>query len=112
MRLYILVPLEKLYNFGFSYKYVRRHPSPAGIGPHRSVVLGTMHGMPLILRLPPHGVGRPRTTGQPRGTNTRWLEISFDASWSAFEDKIFLTSSYAHMLELVACILTPLGSER
>ena len=42
----------------------------------------------------------------------RWLEISFDASWSAFEDKIFLTSSYAYMLELVACILTPLGSVR
>ena len=78
-------------HLGVAYKYVRRHPSPAGIGPHRSVVLGTMHGMPLILRLPPHGVGRPRTTGQPRGTNTRWPEITFDASWSAFEDKIFLT---------------------
>ena len=25
----------------------------------------------------------------------------------AFEDKIFLTSSYTRMLELVACILTP-----
>ena len=94
-------------HLGVAYKYVRRHPSPAGIGPHRSVALGTMRGMPLIPRLPPHGVGRPRTTGQPRGPNTRWLEISFDASWSAFEDKIFLTSSYAYMLGLVACILTP-----
>ena len=67
-------------HLGVAYKYVRRHPSPAGIGPHRSVVLGTMHGMPLILRLPPHGVGRPRTTGQPRGTNTRRPKIFFDAA--------------------------------
>ena len=89
-------------HLGVACKYVRRHPSPAGIGPHRSVVLGTMHGMPLIYRLPPHGVGLTQAV-----TNTRWPEISFDASWSAFEDKIFLTSSYAYMLELVACILTP-----
>ena len=35
------------------------------------------------------------------------ISSPFDASWSAFEDKIFLTSSYTRMLELVACILTP-----
>ena len=67
-------------HLGVAYKYVGRHSSAAGIEPHRSVDLGTMHGMPLILRLPPHGVGRPRTTGQPRGTNTRWPEIFFDAA--------------------------------
>ena len=94
-------------HLGVAYKYVRRHPSPAGIGPHRSVVLGTMRGMPLISRLPPHGLGLTQA-----GSNTRWLEITFEDCWSAFEDKIFLTSSYAHMLELVACILTPLGSVR
>ena len=58
-------------HLGVAYKYVRRHPSPAGIGPHRSVVLGTMHGMPLILRLPPYGVvaldPRGSHVGQIRG---------------------------------------------
>ena len=52
-------------------------------GAHR-LGFSTMHGMPLILRLPPYGVGRPRTTGQSRGTNTRWPEISFDAAGRSF----------------------------
>ena len=54
-------------HLGVVYKYVRRHPSPAGIGPHRSVVLGTMHGMPLILRLPPYGVVAPASRGSHVG---------------------------------------------
>ena len=69
-------------HLGVAYKYVRRHPSPAGIGPHRSVVLGTMHGMPLIYRLPPHGVGLTQAV-----TNTRWLEISFDAAGQLLKTK-------------------------
>ena len=71
-------------HLGVAYKYVRRHPSPAGIGPHRSVALGTMRGMPLISRLPPHGVGLTQA-----GSNTRWLEITFDEAGQLSKTRSF-----------------------
>ena len=42
----------------------------AGIEPHRSVDLGTMHGMLGFLRLPPHRVGRSRS---PRSSHARQI---------------------------------------